>query len=58
MEPNFMKRVLNTIASVFWASMVVIVLLIVGFFVLRQLNRVSLFQGVPSNVANLATPQG
>lgn len=55
------KRLTGLLGDIFWSSMIVIGLLIAGFFVLRlvaNLGRGSIITRTATTVANAATPQG
>lgn len=54
-------RIINTLGDVFWAGLMTVVLLIVGFFILRMvgnLTRNTPIGGLVSRVQSAATPSG
>ena len=51
-----MGRLAALLGDIFWSALMVVVLLIVGFFILRTVGRVPPLKGVTNKVASLATP--
>jgi hypothetical protein len=53
-----MGRLASLVGDIFWSALMVVVLLIVGFFILRLAGRAPVVGGVASKAASLATPAG
>lgn len=53
-----MGRFIGLLGDVFWSALMVLALLIVAYFILRQAGRIRPLQGVVGKVQDLATPAG